>query len=75
MKTAVVGLAYTHPYTYTQILQRTGHAVMFLEKGVPTYSSKPAAVSLEQLQRLASVVRRTGTPCGRVRGRYPILDS
>lgn len=113
MKIAVVGLAYTHPYTYTQILQRTGHvvthvwddvperlkefsekfgvppvsspeeipagaidgviatsrlpgridqAVMFLEKGVPTYTSKPAAVSLEQLKRITSVVRRTGTP-------------
>jgi predicted dehydrogenase len=113
MKIAVVGLAYSHPYTYTQILQRTGHlvthvwddvperleefsgkfgvpavrdpgdipadkingiictshlperidhAVMFLEKGVPTYTSKPAAISLDQLERIASTVRRTGTP-------------
>jgi predicted dehydrogenase len=113
MKIAVVGLAYTHPYTYTQILQRTGHAithvwddepgrlkefsekfgvpavsspgeipaaeidgvictsrlperidhaVAFLEKGIPTYTSKPAATSLALLERLASTVRRTGTP-------------
>ena len=113
MKIAVVGLAYSHPYTYTQILQRTGHvvthvwddvperlkefsekfcvpyvsspeeipagaidgviatsrlperidqAVMFLEKGIPTYTSKPAAASLDQLRRITSVVRRTGTP-------------
>jgi predicted dehydrogenase len=109
MKIAVVGLAYSHPYTYTQILQRTGHtvthvwddvperlkefaekfgvapvsspeeipfgavdgviatsrlperidhAVMFLEKGIPAYTSKPAAVTLEQLQRITSAVRR-----------------
>jgi predicted dehydrogenase len=113
MKIAVVGLAYSHPYTYAQILQRSGHtithvwddvpdrlkeyserfgvpavsspadipadkidgiiatsrlperiehAVMFLEKAVPTYSSKPAATSLAQLDRLTSTVRRTGTP-------------
>ena len=113
MRFAVVGLAYSHPYTYTQILQRTGHtithawddvperlaefsekfgipavadpagiptagldgvicthrlperidqAVMFLEKGVPTYTSKPAAASLDQLERLTSTIRRTGTP-------------
>ena len=113
MRLAVVGLAYTHPYTYTQILQRSGHtithvwddvperlkefsekfgvpavpspeailaagidgvictsrlperidhAVMFLEKGVPTYTSKPAATSLGQLERITSTVRRTGTP-------------
>jgi predicted dehydrogenase len=113
MKIAVVGLAYTHPYTYTQILQRTGHvvthvwddvpervrefserfgvppvaspedipagavdgvittsrlperighALLFLEKGVPTYTSKPAAVTLDQLKKMASAVRRTGTP-------------
>jgi predicted dehydrogenase len=113
MKIAVVGLAYTHPYTYTQILQRTGHAithvwddvperlkefsekfgvpsiscpdeipaaeidgaictsrlperidhaVIFLEKGIPTYTSKPAATSLAQLEKLTATVRRTGTP-------------
>lgn len=113
MKIAVIGLAYSHPYTYTQILQRSGHtithvwddvperlrefsekfgvpavsspdeipadgvdgviatsqlperighAVMFLEKGVPTYTSKPAATSLTQLDKLTSAVRRTGTP-------------
>ncbi|GEM_PF-2817067 len=113
MRIAVVGLAYSHPYTYTEILRRTGHevthvwddvperlkefsekfgaqpvsspedipageidgviatgrlperidhAVMFLERGVPTYTSKPAAVTSEQLQRIASAVRRTGTP-------------
>jgi predicted dehydrogenase len=113
MKIAVVGLAYSHPYTYTQILQRMGHAVthvwddvperirefsekfgvpaasspeeiaaakidgvicthrlperidhavMFLEKGIPTYTSKPAATSLERLERIASTVRRTVTP-------------
>jgi predicted dehydrogenase len=113
MRFAVIGLAYSHPYTYTQILQRTGHtithvwddvperlaefaakfgvpavadpagfptagldgvicthrlperidqAVMFLEKGVPTYTSKPAATSLDQLERLSSTIRRTGTP-------------
>jgi len=113
MKFAVVGLAYSHPYTYTQILQRTGHtithvwddvperlaefsekfgvpavadpagiptagldgvicthrlperldqAVMFLEKGVPTYTSKPAATSLDQLEKITTAVRRTGTP-------------
>ena len=27
MKFAVVGLAYSHPYTYTQILQRMGHTI------------------------------------------------
>ncbi len=27
MRFAVVGLAYSHPYTYTQILQRTGHTI------------------------------------------------
>ncbi len=113
MKFAVVGLAYSHPYTYTQILQRLGHtvtgvwddvperlkefsekfrvpavpdptaisaaeldgvvctsrlperidqAVMFLERGVPTYTSKPAATSLEQVEKITSTVRRTGTP-------------
>jgi len=113
MKIAVVGLAYSHPYTYTQILQRTGHtishvwddvperleefsgkfgvqavsapeeipadqidgaictsrlperiahAVMFLGKGVPTYTSKPAATSLDRLEKITSTVRRTGTP-------------
>jgi predicted dehydrogenase len=113
MRIAVVGLAYSHPYTYTQILQRTGHtithawddvperlkefsekfgvpavpdpaaiqadkidgvictsrlpervdhAVMFLEKGVPTYTSKPAATSFDQLEKITSTVRRTGTP-------------
>jgi len=113
MRIAVIGLAYSHPYTYTQILQRTGHtvthvwddvperlkefsekfgvpavsspreipadkidgvicthrlperiadAVMFLEKGVPTYTSKPAATSLDQLGKITSAVRRTGTP-------------
>ncbi|MBP1776764.1 MAG: dehydrogenase-like protein, partial [candidate division NC10 bacterium] len=113
MRYAVVGLAYSHPYTYTQILQRTGHtitqvwdddperlaefsrkfgvpavpdlaeipaaeidgvicthrlperidqAAMFLEKGVPTYTSKPAATSLDQLEKITSTVRRTGTP-------------
>ncbi len=113
MKFAVVGLAYSHPYTYTQILQRTGHtithvwddvperleefsvkfgvpavpdardipvaeldgiicthrlperidqAVTFLEKGIPTYTSKPAATSPAQLEKITSAVRRTGTP-------------
>jgi predicted dehydrogenase len=113
MRFAVVGLAYSHPYTYTQILQRTGHtvthvwddvperlgefsakfgvsavsdptdipateldgvicthrlperidqAVTFLEKGVPTYTSKPAATSLAQLEKIVAAVRRTGTP-------------
>ena len=113
MRIAVVGLAYSHPYTYTQILQRTGHtithvwddvperlkeftekfgvpaasspeqipvgeidgvicthrlperidqAVMFLERGIPTYTSKPAASSLDQLDKITSAVRRTGTP-------------
>jgi predicted dehydrogenase len=113
MKIAVVGLAYSHPYTYTQILQRSGHtithvwddvperleefsekfgapavlspdeipadgidgviatsrlperidhAVMFLEKGIPIYTSKPAATSLTQLEKITSAVRRTGTP-------------
>lgn len=113
MRFAVIGLAYSHPYTYTQILQRTGHAithvwddvaerlaefsakfgvpavadpaaipagatdgvicthrlperidqaVAFLEKGIPTYTSKPAATSLAQLEKIAAVVRRTGTP-------------
>lgn len=113
MRIAVVGLAYSHPYTYTQILLRRGHtvthvwddvpgrlrefsenfgaapvaspgeipageidgviatsrlperidhALMFLEKGVPTYTSKPAAVTVEQIGKIAAAVRRTGTP-------------
>lgn len=113
MRFAIIGLAYSHPYTYTQILQRMGHtithvwdddperlrefsekfsvpaisdpadlpvaeldgvicthrlperigqAVMFLEKDVPTYTSKPAATSLAQLEKITAAVRRTGTP-------------
>jgi len=113
MRIAVAGLAYSHPYTYTQILQRAGHTithvwddvperlkefsdrfgvpavssvddipadgidgliatgriperidhvVKFLEKGVPTYSSKPAATSLAQIERIAASVCGTGTP-------------
>lgn len=113
MNIAVVGLAFTHPYTYTKILlemghrvthvwdddpdrlagfvseygavpvaspaavpgeaidgaivtarfpERVDHALMFLERGVPTYSSKPLAAKSEQLRRLGEAVRRTGTP-------------
>ena len=42
--------------------ERIDQAVMFLEKGVPTYTSKPAATSLAQLEKITSAVRRTGTP-------------
>lgn len=113
MNIAVVGLAFTHPYTYTEILHRMGHrvthvwddmparldefvakygatpvatpeaiptdqvdgviatgripervdhAILFLERGLPVYSSKPMATSLEQLDRLLATVRRTGSP-------------
>ena len=113
MKIAVVGLAFTHPYSYTQILQRMGHhvthvwddvperlaefverysaapvaslvdfplndldgvivtgrlpervdhAIYFLERGKPVYSSKPMATSLDQIERLVETVRRTGSP-------------
>jgi predicted dehydrogenase len=113
MRIAVIGLAFTHPYSYTQILQRLGHsvthvwddvperlaefaqrfgatavsevgavpldqldgvivtgrlpervdhAIYFLERGMPVYSSKPMATSLGQLKRLMETVQRTGSP-------------
>ena len=113
MKFAVVGLAYSHPYSYVRILLRDGHSVAyawdddpvrlqefagqfgavpvgsvqdipvgeidgvlatariperiehvvrFLEAGVPTYSSKPAATSMKQLERILDTVRKTKTP-------------
>ena len=112
MDFAVIGLAFTHPYTYTRILQRIGHqvtyvwdhmpdrlsqfaeeygatplaspdaapdgidgvmatgrfpervdhAIAYLRRGVPVYSSKPMATSTEQLNRLVGTVQETGTP-------------
>lgn len=113
MNFAVVGLAFSHPYTYTQILQRAGHRVthvwdddatrssefserfgatpvdspeavptegidgviltarfpervehslLFIERGVPIYSSKPMAATADQLRNLVTAVRGTGTP-------------
>lgn len=113
MNVAVVGLAYSHPYTYTRILQRMGHrvthvwdddldrrsefatqfgatavdspeaiprevidgvilagrlperidhAVYFLGCGVPAYVGKPMATTEEDLARLGSAARHSGTP-------------
>ncbi len=46
----------------SRLPERIDQAVMFLGKGVPTYSSKPAATSLDQLKKITSTVRRSGTP-------------
>ena len=113
MKIAVIGLAYTHPYSYSKILKRSGHdisyawddvperleeycaefgakpvaspedvpvdeidgvittgciperidhSILFLERDVPVYASKPMATSQDQLNKLVSAVKRTGTP-------------
>jgi predicted dehydrogenase len=45
MKIAVVGLAFSHPYTYTQILQRMGHTVTTVWDDDPTRLAEFAATS------------------------------
>lgn len=42
--------------------ERVDHAIAYLERGIPVYSSKPMATSVEQLRRLVQTVRRTDTP-------------
>src|SRR5512136_684092 len=51
MRFAVIGLAFTHPYAYTELLQRTGHQVVWVWDDLP--------------ERLADFVARYGaTPAG-----------
>jgi len=42
--------------------ERVDHALTFIERSVPVYSSKPMATSAAQLEKLVSAVRRTDTP-------------
>lgn len=42
--------------------ERIDHALYFLERGVPIYTGKPMAVTIADLDRLTTAVRRTGTP-------------
>ena len=57
LRTEIDGVICTH-----RLPERIDQAVMFLGKGVPTYTSKPAATSLDQLEKITAAVRRTGTP-------------